>query len=68
MSLQDVNFQVVLPVLVIQLVLMIIGLVDLWRRESTLTRGPKLLWVFIILLGSILGSVAYFTIGRRSES
>jgi len=65
MKLQDINLAVILPLVVIQLILMVIGLVDLSRREST--RGPKLLWVFVIILGNILGSIVYFTVGRRSE-
>lgn len=66
MQLQDINLAVMLPIVVIQLILMVIALVDLYRRETT--RGPKLLWVFIIVLGSILGSIVYFTVGRKSES
>jgi hypothetical protein len=66
MNMQDVNFQIVAPFLVIQLILMVIGLVDLAKREST--RGPKLLWVFIIVLGNLLGSIAYFVFGRRNEA
>jgi hypothetical protein len=56
---------VILPILVIQLLLMIIALVDLAKSEKT--NGPKLMWVLIIVLGSLLGSVAYFVIGRRNN-
>lgn len=66
MQLQDLNLAVITPIVVIQLILMVIALMDLYRRETT--RGPKLLWVFIIVLGSILGSIVYFTVGRKSES
>ncbi|MGO4501013.1 PLD nuclease N-terminal domain-containing protein [Paenibacillus sp. 2RAB27] len=66
MQLQDLNLVVILPIVVIQLILMNIAFVDLYRRETT--RGPKLLWVFVILLGNILGSIVYFTVGRKSES
>ncbi|WP_419875895.1 PLD nuclease N-terminal domain-containing protein [Candidatus Pristimantibacillus sp. PTI5] len=66
MQLQDLNLAVILPIVVIQLILMIIALVDLVRREST--RGPKLLWVFVIFIGNILGSIVYFTVGRKSEA
>lgn len=66
MKLDDINFQIVMPIIVIQLILMIVALVDLSKREST--KGPKLLWVFIIILGSMLGPIVYFVIGRRNEA
>jgi hypothetical protein len=31
------------------------------------TRGPKWMWVLIILFANIIGSVAFFIAGRRSE-
>ncbi|MEX2460852.1 MAG: PLD nuclease N-terminal domain-containing protein [Paenibacillaceae bacterium] len=65
MQIQDINLEVLLPIIIIQLILMVIALVDLSKRETT--RGPKLLWVFVIVLGNILGSIVYFTVGRRSE-
>ncbi|RKP51551.1 PLDc_N domain-containing protein [Cohnella endophytica] len=68
MQLGDLGLQVILPVAIIELILMVIALVDLSRREKEETRGPKLLWVFIIILGNLLGSVVYFTVGRRSGS
>ena len=52
-----------IPVLIIQLVLMISALVDLSRREHT--RGPKLLWVLIIVLVNYIGPIIYFVAGRE---
>jgi hypothetical protein len=63
---QDIQFQALLPFIIIQIILVIIALVDLSKREAT--KGPKLLWVFVIILVSILGPVAYFVIGRRNEA
>jgi hypothetical protein len=51
------------PLLVIQLALMIAALVDWARRERT--RGPKWVWLVVILLGSMVGSLVYFFIGRE---
>ena len=53
------------PVLIIQLVLMITALVDLIRREHT--RGPKWIWVLVILLVSNIGPIIYFVAGRKDE-
>jgi drug/metabolite transporter (DMT)-like permease len=53
------------PLIVIQLALMIIALVDILRREKT--RGPKWLWILIIVLGEMIGPILYFVIGREEE-
>jgi len=51
------------PLLVIQLALMIAALVDWARRERT--RGPKWIWLPVIVLGSMIGPLIYFFIGRE---
>ena len=52
-----------IPIILLQLALMIFALVDLARRERT--RGPKWLWVVIIVLGELIGPILYFVIGRE---
>jgi hypothetical protein len=54
-----------IPVLIIQLVLMISALVDLIRREHT--RGPKWVWVLVILFVNYIGPIIYFVAGRKEE-
>lgn len=54
-----------IPVLIIQLVLMISALVDLIRREHT--RGPKWVWVLVILFINYIGPIIYFVAGRQEE-
>jgi hypothetical protein len=54
-----------IPVLIIQLVLMISALVDLIRREHT--RGPKWVWVLVILFINYIGPILYFVAGRQEE-
>nr|WP_280521422.1 PLD nuclease N-terminal domain-containing protein [Paenibacillus mangrovi] len=54
------------PLIVIWLILAVVGLISLSRTEST--RGPKWLWVVIIVCGNILGSVLYFVVGRKDVS
>jgi hypothetical protein len=44
---------------------MITALVDLIRRERT--RGPKWVWLLVILLVNYIGPILYFVIGRRDE-
>ncbi|HCB49565.1 MAG TPA: transcriptional regulator [Chloroflexi bacterium] len=53
------------PVLLIQLGLIVAALVDLIKRSKT--RGPKWLWVVIILIFGIIGPIIYFLIGREDE-
>ena len=53
------------PILLIQLALMIAAILDLIRREKT--RGPKWLWVIIILFLNMIGPIVYFLVGRDDE-
>jgi hypothetical protein len=51
-----------IPIVVLQLGLQVVALIDVARREKT--KGPKWVWVLVIIFGEILGSVIYFIIGR----
>lgn len=51
-----------IPIVVLQLALQIFALIDVARREKT--KGPKWIWVLVIVFGEILGSVVYFIFGR----
>ncbi len=52
-----------IPILLIQFGLMIVALYDLIQRERT--RGPKWLWVLIIVLVNLIGPIIYFVLGRE---
>lgn len=54
-----------IPVIIIQLGLIVAALADLIKRSKT--RGPKWLWVVIILIFGIIGPIIYFVIGREDE-
>ncbi|OME71567.1 transcriptional regulator [Paenibacillus sp. FSL A5-0031] len=56
---------IIAPIIVIQLILMVIALVMCAKAEST--RGPKLMWVLIIIFVNIFGPIAFFIAGRRNE-
>ncbi|MFC5603707.1 PLD nuclease N-terminal domain-containing protein [Sporosarcina koreensis] len=62
-ELANIPWSLVLPLLVLQLILMVVALVDLIRHQRT--NGPFIMWIFIILLGNIIGSVLYFVFGRK---
>lgn len=53
----------IIPILALQLILMVTALVDLAKRERT--RGPKWMWVLIIVLGELIGPIVYFIVGRE---
>lgn len=55
-----------IPLIIIELALIIIALWDLIKREHT--RGPKWLWVLVILLFNFIGPIIYLVIGRQDEA
>ena len=52
------------PLLIIQLILIVIALVDLIRREEV-KYLPKWGWALIILLLNLIGPIIYLIIGRE---
>lgn len=64
-ELAKVPWGIIAPLLVVQFILVVVALIDL--RKIHATNGPKILWVFIILFGNLIGSVAYFIVGRKQS-
>jgi len=54
-----------IPVILIQFGLMITALVDLIRRPQT--RGPKWVWLLVVVLFNFIGPIVYFVAGRKEE-
>jgi hypothetical protein len=52
-----------IPIVILQLGLMLAALVDLARRERT--RGPKWVWLLVIVLVNLIGPIIYFVAGRE---
>ncbi|SET71042.1 Phospholipase_D-nuclease N-terminal [Oceanobacillus limi] len=63
--LQEINWAIIAPILVIQGILIVIALIDWIRADET--NGPKWLWLIIILFVSTLGPILYFIFGRRQR-
>ena len=55
-----------IPLLIIQLGLVVVALWDLIKRERT--RGPKWVWVLVILFINLIGPIIYLVVGREDES
>jgi len=61
----DIPWALIAPVLVIQFILMVVALIDLLKIHAT--RGPKWLWLVIIVVISLFGPIAYFIGGRKQS-
>lgn len=60
---EAINWSLIAPLLIIQILLTFFALIDWIKQEET--RGPKILWLFIIIFVSMLGPVLYFVIGKK---
>lgn len=52
-----------IPIVLIQTGLMVVALIDLIRRERT--KGPKWVWLLVILFVNWIGPIVYFIFGRE---
>ena len=55
-----------IPLFVIQVALMVIALVDLFKREN-MTSNTRLVWAFVIILINVIGPVVYLIAGRKDK-
>ncbi|MCF6137317.1 PLD nuclease N-terminal domain-containing protein [Pseudalkalibacillus berkeleyi] len=60
---QMMRWDLILPIILIELVLIIVALVDLIRNKET--NGPRWLWVILILFIQVFGPILYFLFGRK---
>ncbi|QHW33125.1 transcriptional regulator [Paenibacillus rhizovicinus] len=56
---------ILVPLGIVELVLMITAIVACVRAERT--RGPKWLWILIIIVFNLIGSIVFFVAGRKSS-
>lgn len=56
-----------LPLAALELILVIVALVDLIRREPGRVNGSKVVWALIIILIGTIGPICYFILGRREQ-
>lgn len=52
-----------IPIIILQFGLMIAALIDLVKREKT--KGPKWVWILVIVLVNLFGPIVYFVAGRE---
>jgi hypothetical protein len=53
-----------IPVILLELILLIVAVVDLIRRENV-RYLPKWAWALIVVFIQIIGPIVYFIIGRE---
>ncbi|WP_175638244.1 PLDc N-terminal domain-containing protein [Metabacillus schmidteae] len=61
----QLNWAIIAPIFVLQLILLVTAIVSCLRQEETY--GPKWLWILIIIFINILGPILYFVIGRKND-
>ena len=54
-----------IPLIVLQLVLMLVGLFDLTRPERRVKGDSKVVWALIIIFVNLIGPLIYFLFGRE---
>lgn len=60
------NFALIIPLIILELILVIVALVDLVKRDASTVQGEsKLLWGLIILFITTIGPIFYLVIGRK---
>ncbi|MCM3636144.1 MULTISPECIES: PLDc N-terminal domain-containing protein [Bacillales] len=64
-ELANIPWNLILPILVLQLILAVVALIDVIRNQRT--NGPFIMWIFIILLVNIVGPILYFIFGRKQS-
>jgi len=57
-------WMLLIPIILIDLVLKVAALIDLFRREQV-TGGKKWLWALIILALNYFGPIIYLVLGRK---
>ncbi|WP_205689142.1 PLD nuclease N-terminal domain-containing protein [Bacillus sp. N1-1] len=63
--LNDINWALVAPLLILQGILTISALVSCIKQKET--NGPKWMWILLILFVNLFGAILYFVIGRKNS-
>ncbi|WP_430787155.1 PLD nuclease N-terminal domain-containing protein [Virgibacillus flavescens] len=64
-ALMQLNWAIIAPIIVLQLILMAAAITSCVRQEAT--NGPKWLWILVIIFINILGPILYFVVGRKND-
>ncbi|HAQ56643.1 MAG TPA: hypothetical protein DCR44_04510 [Acholeplasmatales bacterium] len=65
MPLQEL-LPLLIPLIVVQLTMQVVALINL-KHKTKVRFGNKLVWVLIIVFGTMLGSILYFILGGVAD-
>ncbi len=66
MELANIPWSLIIPIIILQLILQVASLISLVRSDGV-QRGNKMIWAIIIVVGSLLGPILYWTLGREAQ-
>jgi hypothetical protein len=55
-----------IPLFLIQIALIVIALIDLFKREN-MKSSTRVMWLFVIILVNIIGPIIYLFAGRKDK-
>ncbi|WGD98141.1 PLD nuclease N-terminal domain-containing protein [Bacillus safensis] len=62
------DMKMILPLILLQAILMVIGLFDLLKRDPLRIRGEvKWVWALVIVFVASVGPIVYLIFGRKSS-
>ena len=62
------DMKMILPLILLQAMLMVIGLFDLMKRDPSRIRGEvKWIWALVIVFVASVGPIVYLIFGRKSS-
>ena len=64
-QLASINWALIAPLIIVQVILAIVALIDIARIHAT--TGPKWVWVLIVLFINTSGPIVYFIFGRKTS-
>lgn len=64
-QLANVNWALIAPLIIVQVVLAIVALIDIARIHAT--NGPKWVWVLVVIVINTIGPIVYFIFGRKTS-
>jgi hypothetical protein len=62
---QEINWAVIAPIIILNFILMIVALIDCFKRDNT--NGPQWMWILVIIFVNFFGPILYFLFGRRND-
>ena len=56
-----------IPLVLLQVVAQVLALINLFKSDTRVRGGNKILWAVVLVLGELLGVLVYLLFGRLQE-